>query len=364
MYLIFFIFPLIIIIPLTLYFYFYFKRIIEYIFLKIDSLWKKILLMILSFLFVLPVFNLFGFWTVVVLHLFFISIIIDIIHWFFKDKYKYFEKVYQLGMIPILCVLMILGYAYFNMQSVSSKEYTIYTKKNINHSYKIALITDLHFGNTMNQEELQSYCHEISQQNVDIVLLGGDIVDERSSQKEMQQAFETLGKIKTKKGIYYVYGNHDRASHSQNPPFSSQELAKEMKKQSIYILSDESVIIDEDFILFGREDKYRGTRKEAKELLNQEINQSAFLLMLDHQPVDLKINDDLGYDLQLSGHTHGGQMFPVGFISDWLGFGEMNYGYKQLKYMQVIVSSGIAGWGYPLRTGSHSEYVIVNIIKK
>ena len=66
---------------------------------------------------------------------------------------------------------------------------------------KIALITDLHFGNTMNQEELQSYCHEISQQNVDIVLLGGDIVDERSSQKEMQQAFETLERLRLKKGF-------------------------------------------------------------------------------------------------------------------------------------------------------------------
>ena len=57
-------------------------------------------------------------------------------------------------------------------------------------------------------------------------------------------------------------------------------------------------------------------------------------------------------------------MFPVGLISDILGFGEMNYGYRKLNHMQVVVSSGIAGWGYPLRTGSHSEYVIVNIVRK
>lgn len=85
--------------------------------------------------------------------------------------------------------------------------------------------------------------------------------------------------------------------------------------------------------------------------------------MVDHQPVDLNVNDELKVDLQISGHTHGGQMFPVGLISDFLGFGEMNYGYQKLNYMQVIVSSGIAGWGYPLRTGSHSEYVIIDIKK-
>ena len=62
--------------------------------------------------------------------------------------------------------------------------------------------------------------------------------------------------------------------------------------------------------------------------------------------------------------THGGQMFPVGLITSVLGFGEMNYGYQAMSDMTVIVSSGIAGWGYPLRTGSHSEYVIVDIVKE
>lgn len=364
MYLLFYVLPLILIIPLTIYFYFYFKRIVQYINKEIKYKWINIVLFLLSLLFVLPAFNLFGFWAVVVLHLFVISIVIDIIHWILKEKYDFFEKIYQLGIIPILCVFLVLGYAYFNMKDISKKEYTVYTQKNIQHNYKVALISDLHFGNTMNQEELEKYCNEISQENVDIVLLGGDIVDERSTNIQMRQAFETLKTIKNKSGIYYVYGNHDRATYSQNPSFTYEELSETIEKNSIKILSDESVLLQDDFILFGREDRNRGERKASSELLNEHINTSAFLLMLDHQPVDLKVNDQLGYDLQLSGHTHGGQMFPVGLISDWLGFGEMNYGYKKMDHMQVIVSSGIAGWGYPLRTGSHSEYVIVNIIKK
>ncbi len=364
MYLLFFVLPVILMIPLIIYFYFYFRRIVLYICKEMKYKWLNVLLFIFSLLFVLPAFNLFGFWAVVVLHLFVISLIIDIIHYILKEKNKYFDKIYQLGIIPILCVFLVLGYAYFNMKDISQKEYTVHTQKDVHHNYKVALITDLHFGNTMNQEELRKYCDNISQQDVDMVLLGGDIVDEQSSKNEMEQAFSELGKIKNKSGIYYVYGNHDRANYSQNPPFTYSELAQTIEKNSIKILSDKSVSINDDFILFGREDRNGVDRKVSSSLLNDNIDQNAFLLILDHQPVDLTINDELGYDLQLSGHTHGGQMFPVGLISDVLGFGEMNYGYRQLDHMQVIVSSGIAGWGYPLRTGSHSEYVIVNVMKK
>lgn len=63
----------------------------------------------------------------------------------------------------------------------------------------------------------------------------------------------------------------------------------------------------------------------------------------------------------LSGHTHGGQIWPMGVMTDILGFGEMNYGYRKVNNMQVIVTSGIAGWGYALRTGSHSEYVMIEV---
>ncbi|MBP2032075.1 putative MPP superfamily phosphohydrolase [Clostridium algifaecis] len=89
-----------------------------------------------------------------------------------------------------------------------------------------------------------------------------------------------------------------------------------------------------------------------------------FILLLDHQPFELQKNDELGYDLQLSGHTHAGQIWPVGLLSDILRTNELNYGYKKLSNMQAIVSSGMAGWGYPIRTEANSEYVIIDIKPK
>ncbi|MFQ6875862.1 MAG: metallophosphoesterase, partial [Coprobacillus cateniformis] len=131
----------------------------------------------------------------------------------------------------------------------------------------------------------------------------------------------------------------------------------------ISILLDSQVNIQDEMTIIGRQDRSLGEREDTQQLIKN-VNHENFILMLDHQPVDLQKNNELHVDLQLSGHTHGGQMFPVGLITSVLGFGEMNYGYQAMSNMTVIVSSGIAGWGYPLRTGSHSEYVIVDIVKE
>lgn len=69
-------------------------------------------------------------------------------------------------------------------------------------------------------------------------------------------------------------------------------------------------------------------------------------------------------DLSLSGHTHAGQIWPTGQLGELIGVNELNYGYRQDGDYQVIVSSGIGGWGYPIRTGGHSEYVVITLNTK
>ena len=78
--------------------------------------------------------------------------------------------------------------------------------------------------------------------------------------------------------------------------------------------------------------------------------------------MDLQENAEAGIDLQLSGHTHAGQIWPMGFLSKLVGVNEEYYGLHDIKDFKVIVSSGMAGWGYPIRTEGPSEYVVINVI--
>ena len=286
------------------------------------------------------------------------------------------EKFYRCGLIPLVVTALVLGYGYLHMKDVEPKNYTVSINKELPDGLTVALISDLHFGTTMDREKLQRYCDEISAQNPDIIALCGDIVDERTTAEEMRQAIQTLGGMESKYGIYYVFGNHDSASYSSDPPFTVPELTEAFEAAGIRMLTDDCVELGDNIVLAGRLDRsysmsmWRGDashegvesigRKDTKKLL-EGVDRDKVILLLDHQHVELEENAAAGVDLQLSGHTHGGQIWPVGLISDWLGFGELNYGEKTMGDYHVIVSSGIAGWGYPIRTGSNSEYLIVKV---
>lgn len=361
--------PTFIMILVGIYLYFYFKRILNFFHKKTDGHRIRFFLAVFSMVLVLPAINIWSLQTVVVLHFFAFSLVIDFIWIIFKKFSKknslpVWRKLYECGILPIIGVILVLLGGWWNMIHPIETHYTIYTQKDIREEgYRIALISDLHFPTTMNLEKLHTYCEQISQTNPDFVVLCGDIVDEKTPRTQMIEVFPELASIKSTYGVFYVYGNHDRGRYSQHTQFTDGELREILKASGIHVLSDETYSINHDLTLIGREDR-SVIRKSSKELL-EEVNQETFLLLLDHQPRELTENDELEYDLQLSGHTHGGQIFPVGLFSELFArFGEMNYGYRQMEHMQVIVSSGIAGWGYAIRTGSHSEYVIIDLQKQ
>lgn len=328
--------------------------------------WKRVLAIVTAVIAV-PVVNLFGIWALVVLHIAGFALLLDIIQIIAKKlpgEKKRWEKVYRSGFFPVLATAIVIGYSYWNMKDVRVTDYTVYTEKEIrDQGYGICLISDLHFPTTMDASKLEAYCTEISKKEVDAVVLCGDIVDERSTKAQMEEAFRILSGIQSEYGVYYVYGNHDRAHYSNSPPFTEEELQHAVEDTGITVLKDRAEALNNEFTIIGRDDRSAAGRKASEELL-QGVDEDDFLLLLDHQPVGLKENADAGYDLQLSGHTHAGQMWPVGPLTTLFRMVELNYGYRKQGNFQAIVTSGIAGWGYPLRTGKHSEYVMIKIRKK
>lgn len=366
-----FILPAFLMIIVSIYLYYYIVRAINIS--KIDVKKKQVKLTVISIVIIIMYFSLrdLGVGVVVVLHIITISLLMDLINYIFKlvgsrmslTYYKW-NIVYNSGIVPIIVSVIILAYGYWNMNNIVESDYIIYTNKDIREEgYRVAMISDLHYGTVMNSEKLQKVCKEIEKSAPDIVVLCGDIVDEKTNLEQMQEAVWILGNIKSKFGVFYVYGNHDDARYSSIPSYTKGELWNELSSNNIHVLVDQSYEINNEFIIIGRDDegflKEEG-RKSSEDLISN-IDKKKFILLLDHQPSELYENSLLGYDLQLSGHTHKGQIWPLGLISELFNFNELEYGYKKIGNYEVIVSSGISGWNYPIRTGSKSEYLIINV---
>lgn len=153
-------------------------------------------------------------------------------------------------------------------------------------------------------------------------------------------------------GVYGVLGNHEYYGGA------IPEFLQEMKKIDIHIMLDEVIKIEDSFYLVGRRDKTERDRQSFEELMST-VDKSLPVIAMDHQPFALKQAEESGVDLLLSGHTHRGQMAPNHLITRRMY--ELDWGYVQKGVFHAIVSSGFGFWGPPLRLGSRSEVIQIEV---
>lgn len=353
------------------YSYFYVRRILSFCKQDLKKVGTKALNVGAAFVFALLAGNFWSARAMLVLHLLAVSMALDLAvmaaRFLFRKRNRenrFFRAagfLYRCGLLPVIVTAAMLGYGYYNMGHAVRTEYRMETEKNLEQSCKVILITDIHYGTIQNTEVLKGKIAQINAEEPDLVILGGDLVDEGTSKERMEEVFRVLGGIKSRYGIYYVYGNHDRQPYTDQPTFADSELAEAIRQNGIVILEDEAVEIGSDVLLAGRADAAWGNiagRASAEELL-KDTDRDRFIIMADHQPVEAAENAAAGVDLLVSGHTHAGQIWPIGVFSEL--FGVLNYGEYQEGNCRVIVSSGFTGWGYPFRTEKHCEYVVVNV---
>lgn len=352
-----------------IYVYYYIRRTLEFYGMDVRKIPFKISAVVLAVFIALACRNMWSVRTVIILHLLAFALLFDVIALFTKvichnrqpgKLYRFGRRLYGCGLLPIAAAALLLIYGFFNMNHVIKTEYLLETEKNLG-NYKVVLITDTHYGTIQDTEVLKNKIEEINMQNPDIVVLGGDIVEEGTSKEQMQEVFQVLGGITNHYGIYYVYGNHDRQPYTQNRSFTNEELEHAITENGILILEDDYVEIRDDLVIAGRGDAAWGNvsgRASTEEILDG-IDREKYIILADHQPVEAEENSEQGVDLEISGHTHAGQIWPVGVLSELAGI--LNYGEYQEGACKVIVSSGFTGWGYPIRTEEHCEYVVINI---
>lgn len=361
---------LVLVLLAALYLYFLLKRCSMLWFRGAFTWRRKLVLAVLALVICVPVRNLFGFWAMVVLHVVGIAAVVDLVRLAVLKvqlrENRIWHVIYCSGLIPVAGTLLILAYGYWNMHHVIKTEYTVTTDKKIRaEGYEAALLTDLHYGTTMGGEALAEVCGRIAESRPDVVILGGDIVDEHTTLEQVQEAFQILSGIDSTYGTFYVYGNHDKGRYSADCDFTERQLEEIITGSGIRILADETCELNPELNITGRRDRsdasMDGIGRAPSGALITAQEDEVYHILADHQPRSFQENDEAGYDLMVSGHTHAGQIWPVGLITTLFDKGTVNYGYEKEGDMDIIVSSGVAGWGYPVRTGKHCEFVIVHV---
>ena len=240
--------------------------------------------------------------------------------------------------------------------------YKVYTDKNIGtNNLRVVQISDSHIGTTFNGKDLKKYVDRINKTNPDIVVITGDFIDDATSKKDMIDACKSLSYLKSTYGTYFVYGNHDQG-YNANFEIKTSDLEEEFAKNNVTVLADEVIEINDYIYIIGRKDK-RMIRKTIDSLTN-DLNKDRYMIDLNHQPNDYKNESDANIDLVLSGHTHGGQLFPLGYIGELFGANDAFYGLEKINNTTFIVNSGISDWALYFKTGTKSEYNVIDIKSK
>ena len=290
----------------------------------------------------------------------------DFIFWFIQKAFGISFDVYYAGWVAFIGTIISLSIGWYLNFNVWQTNYNLSTNKKVS-DLKIAMFADSHLGTTFDAAGFEKHLQKIQAENPDLLVIVGDFVDDDTPKEDMLKATELLGKMKTKYGVYLVFGNHDKGYYGFNG-FSAQDLREKLKENNVKLLSDEVVLLNDSFYLIGRKDYSEVQEKRSNRLsmseLTENLDKDKYMIVLDHQPADYENQAKSEVDLVLSGHTHGGQLFPFNQVGKLIGANDMVYGHKKQNKTDFIVTSGISSWAIKFKTGTKSEFVIINVKEK
>ncbi len=266
------------------------------------------------------------------------------------------EKIGTIGWIIFLLFLSILLYGSYKAYTpvVRRLSITIPKKESTIEELKVVVASDFHLGLLSNKAHLQRFVRISNEEQPDLVLLVGDLVDDNPIWYVKNGMSEVMKQLTSTYGIYGVLGNHEY--YGGKIP----QLVEEMKGSNVRMLLDETIEVAKAFYLTGREDLTNKHRKSLEELIPENRNLPWFVM--DHTPSNLLVPEKANVDLHVSGHTHLGQMWPNHLFTKRIF--ELDYGYRKKGAMHAIVSSGFGFWGPPIRIGSQSEIWSIHIMFK
>lgn len=220
----------------------------------------------------------------------------------------------------------------------------------------IAMASDIHLGAVVGQKHLRKMIRMINAVNPDLILFAGDVIDEDPGSLIKRDLGKCLKELRAPLGVYAITGNHEYIG-------GIVEAVQYLEKYHITVLRDSVVTLKNGLTIIGREDidsrRFNGIHRKSISELIKDIDPFLPLILLDHQPSNLNDAIDNNIDLQLSGHTHHGQLWPFNYITSKIY--RVSHGYAKFRNTHVYVSCGFGTWGPPIRTSSRPELVKIVI---
>ena len=305
-----------------------------------------------------------SFWLAAILYFLFIIIFLDLIRTInvttpFYPAFATFNYEKTKLVLLIFSVLLVSGILYYGFHNARNPKITT-LNLNINKSpenlkeLNIVMASDIHLGTIIDSKQFGKIVDMMNGLKPDIVLLAGDIVDEDLGPVIRNNVGETLKNIRSKYGVYGITGNHEYIG-------GVDDACKYLSEHNVTMLRDTTILIDNSFYVIGREDRdmsrFAGKKRKTLEELLKNVDRNYPMILMNHQPFELDETAKSGIDLQVSGHTHHGQIFPLNFITSLIF--EVSTGYVRKNLSHIYVSTGVGTWGPPVRIGNTPE--IVNI---
>lgn len=275
---------------------------------------------------------------------------------YIHNNYEFIKRVTAITVIVIVGLIVFLGNLNKRDIQIRNLEITIPKGESKLDKLNVVMASDIHLSPIDGEKLLTEIVDKMNSLNPDIILLAGDIVDDKASVLDERNIGESFRKLKSKYGVYSINGNHEFIN-------GVDSCVRYAEKFGIKFLRDSYLLIDSSFYVIGREDsampQFSGKQRKSLDEIVKTISTNHPKILLDHTPFKLEQAEQNKIDLQLSGHTHHGQMWPVNLITKMIY--EVSWGYKIKGNTHYYVSCGAGTWGPPVRTGSSSEIVNIKI---
>jgi len=262
------------------------------------------------------------------------------------------------GIVVVSITLLVVGMGHLNTWFPVIRKFSLDINKPGGKlkDLHIVAMSDIHLGTTIEKRHMTGIVKAVNDLKPDIILIPGDIIDEDIRPVIQSNVGEKLKLLKSKYGVYAVTGNHEYIG-------GVRKAKKYLAEHKVNLLNDTAKLIDESFYVIGREDLTINQftnlkRKDLCEIVS-DLDKTKPLILLDHQPFKLDKAVEHGIDLQLSGHTHHGQIWPFNYITKMVY--ELSWGYLKKGNTHFYVSSGVGGWGPPIRTVNRAEIISIKL---